>query len=331
MVRSSLYLSLLIFLSSSLSLQVRAQSIIDDLAAPIAEASSPSNLATETIKKVSASKRIFILTNSSNSFDKGDFISLVLNNELICRALVAKSIDGVAGTKMLRVYNPAVWNKLRAGTQVQVIRGDDSYFRMAKEKASAAASDSMIQDEDNLYDSTTVLSEDLDDDENKNRVIKPDNIVAFGLTQVEGLTVDRQSTRYNQFTGMWAYQMEDNIWAELAYGQSVINDFPNSGLDTKLTNLTLKLKYTVQAPFNSYLMPYIGYQSLNATSPGAGLPGDDSTVSEDELADEVELIEDLKQNRMIFGATILKRLVPGWFVRLDIGSDALGGGFALEF
>jgi len=76
-------------------------------------------------------------------------------------------------------------------------------------------------------------------------------------------------------------------------------------------------------------MPYVGYQNITPDSPGAGV-ADDSTT-EEQLATELALIEDSQKSGPIFGVTILKRLVPGWFAKVDLGNDIIGIGAALEF
>ena len=54
--------------------------------------------------------------------------------------------------------------------------------------------------------------------------------------------------------------------------------------------------------------------------------------TEDEQIElENEQVEALNKNQVVAGVTILKRLVPGWFARADIGTDALNIGFSLEF
>ena len=47
--------------------------------------------------------------------------------------------------------------------------------------------------------------------------------------------------------------------------------------------------------------------------------------------DEKTNVENLKKSSVIFGATVLKRIVPGWFIRADLGNDILSGGLTLEF
>lgn len=313
-----------------LSGQGWSQSVVDDIDGFSGDSGgTPSpELSTEKIEKISASGRILILTNSSGSFGKGDFISIVLDNKLVNRALVAKTSNGSGGIKLLKIYDPQLQKVLRPGMEVQVIRGDDSYFRIKKKKdAAVAENDGLIEDEESLFDETTLLEDDLSLEENTKRKIKTDNIISLFLSQVEGTTTEQGTKRYSQITGAWAYQVDDNIWGEISYGENVITDFPAGGLDTKFTNLVLRIKYTVEAPFYSFIQPYAGYQIRNADSPGAGSAGVSASQQEEELA----LVEDLKKTGPVFGVTVLKRLVPGWFARFDLGSDSLNIGFSLEF
>jgi hypothetical protein len=304
------------------------QSVVDDIDSfnGSFENNSP-ELSTEKIEKISASGRIFILTNSSSSYGKGDFISIVLDDKLVNRSLVAKTSSGSGGIKIMKVYNPELHKLLRPGMQVQIIRGDDSFFKIKKKQEGTTEETALIEDEEGLFDETTLLEDDLNLEENTNRKIKTDNIISLFLSQVEGQGVEQDTRRYSQITGAWAYQVKDNVWAEVSYGENVINDYPDGGLDTKFSSLVFKFKYTVEAPFYSYIQPYAGYQITNADSPGAGSAG----VSSAQQALELELVESLKKNQPVFGVTILKRLVPGWFARLDVGSDALNFGFSLEF
>lgn len=303
------------------------QSVIDEISAPEGRNSAISDLPTERIVKVSPSKRILILTNSQNSYAKGDFITLVIGEQAVTRALVAKTTDNESGIKTLKVYNSSLWSQLRDGASVKVVRGDDSFLFREKSVADKDGDPSKIKDEDDLFNDSNILEDEVALDENPNRVIKTDNIIAVSMSRIDGINTDRQTTSYNQLNGSWSFQMEDNIWVEALYGQSLINDFPASTLDTTLSNLEIRAKYTVSAPYYSYIMPYIGYQILNATSAGAG--EDDGSGNDFEA--EKALVEDLKKSQVIFGVSILKRLVPGWFVRVELGSDMVNLGFALEF
>ncbi|MBT6324818.1 MAG: hypothetical protein HOJ35_02535, partial [Bdellovibrionales bacterium] len=56
-----------------------------------------------------------------------------------------------------------------------------------------------------------------------------------------------------------------------------------------------------------------------------------SSPSAEELQQEIDDVAALELNSIIFGVSLLKRLVPGWFIKLDVGTDGLYGGFSLEF
>ena len=320
------------FLILLTSTQVNAQSVIDDFNENSESNQLASELVTEKITRVSNSKRTYIITNENESFSQGDFITLVLNSNLAARAIVAKSKNNIAGIKIVKIYSLELFKLFKTGLEVQIIRGDDSFFGARKVKTEEEEENSIIKDEEDLYNGT-LLEDDLSLESKTNRAIKTDNIVSLNLGLIEGLNNDGSSQRYTHLNGMWMYQLDDNIWAEIGYGQNLINDYPKPRLDTQMTNISIRAKYTVSAPFFSFVQPYIGYQVINASSPQAGIddPTDDVTPSPPELDREVKLVEDLKKSQIIFGVTLLKRLVPGWFIRADVGSDIVNLGFSLEF
>ncbi len=292
------------------------------------------NLVAETIKRISPSKKIFILTNENKTFSKGDFISLLLANKLVCRALVAKTNDEqMSGIKIVKIYNVNLWKQLNEGKEVLVLKGDDSYYvnleKAPKTPAEKVKNDLKVQDEDDLFNSTTLNDDDLSLEETSKRLIKTDNLISAGVGLISGKDDQGASKRYTHFNASWGYQLSDNIWAELGAGMNTINDYPSTGLDTRMVNITGKFKYTFSAPFYSYIMPYVGYQVINVDSPGAGV--DDGTTTAAQRENELALVDDLKKSTVIFGATVLKRIVPGWFIRADLGSDIISGGMTLEF
>ncbi len=299
---------------------------IVDIISDSNESISSKNLNTEKILKISSNRKIIIISNNS-SFSPGDFISIVVDGELISRGLVAKIIEEKVGVKITKIYSNKLFSAITPNINVKVIRGDDSYYKK-KAKSNKKNISSLLQTEDDFFDSNVVLKEDTSINENKNRVIKTDNIISGVINRVEGLDIEGRTTRYSQVGGGWAYQIEDNIWAEGLYSQNIINDYPGLGLDTKLTNITFKIKYTINAPLHSFIQPYVGYQNLNATSPGAGASVEGTNI---DPTREVERVELLKTNSLVFGLTFLKRLVPGWFARADMGTDTISMGFALEF
>lgn len=325
---------LLIFLAIP---SVYAQNVLDDIEEEdridTGSTENAPNLVAETIKVISPSKKIFILTNENKTFSKGDFISLLLGNKLVCRALVAKTTDDqLSGIKIVKIYNVSLWKQMAVGKEVLILKGDDSYYsnleKTPKTPEENAKNTSKVQDEDDLFNSTTLNDDDLSLEETSKRLIKTDNLISAGVGMISGLDVDGSSKRYTHINGSWAYQVSDNIWAELGVGTNTITDFPEVGIDTKMINFTGKLKYTFNAPFYSYFMPYVGYQVINVNSPGAGVDTGDADA---DLENELRLVDDLKKSTVIFGVTVLKRIVPGWFIRADLGTDILSGGLTLEF
>lgn len=344
MILNGFKLPVLFCLLFTMSLSpVRAQNVLDDIDeeervdTPANSEQAP-NLVSETIKTIAPSKKIFILTNENQSFSKGDFISLLLANKLVCRALVAKTTpDKLSGIKIVKIYNLTLWKQLNQGKEVLVLKGDDSYYT-TKEKApekeknpKAKKDDSKLQSEDDLFNSTSLGNDDdLSMEDNGKRLIKPDNLLSLNVGLLSAKDVDGSTKRFTQFNGSWGYQISDNIWAEAGVGTNTIRDYPDLGLDTRLINITVKGKYTFAAPFYSYFQPYVGYQTILASSPGAGV-ADSEHTDQAALDKETQMVQDQRKSSVIFGVTILKRIVPGWFVRADLGSDIINGGLSIEF
>lgn len=287
-----------------------------------------SSLSEETIKKISPSRRIFVITNENNSFSDGDYISIILHNKLVARGIVAKNINNRAGVKIIKIYSLVLWKLLRPSLKVKILRGDDSYFKIKKEKKKKnIGQEGQINDETDLFNDTGLLEDKLTLDDEDTRSIKTDNVLGISYGALQNVEISGSSSNSYQPLLHWQYQFETNIWGELIYGQNNVNDYPALGLDTRITNVILRVKYSFAAPFYSYIQPYAGYQIIDASSPGAGQGIADTTQAQDEL----QAVERMKKNSAIFGMTVLKRLVPGWFLRLNVGTDMLSGGFSLEF
>ena len=326
---------LLIFLAIP---SVYAQNVLDDIEEEdrieTGSTENAPNLVAETIRVIAPSKKIFILTNENKTFSKGDFISLLLGNKLVCRALVAKTTDDqLSGIKIVKIYNVTLWKQMAVGKEVLVLKGDDSYYsnleKTPKDPVTDAKNNSKVQDEEDLFNSTTLNDDDLSLEETSKRLIKTDNLISAGVGLISALDAEGLTKRYTHMNASWGYQLSDNIWAELGAGTNTITDFPGLGIDTRMVNFTGKMKYTFNAPFYSYIMPYAGYQIININSPGAGVEDGESTP--EELDQELRLVDDLKKSSVIFGVTVLKRIVPGWFIRADLGTDILNAGLTLEF
>ena len=315
----------LLFFLTLHSFNANSQGIVDD----ISEGTLSSDVFSESIRTISRSKRIFILTNSNQSLAKGDFITLSLpNSGPVARALVAKTYQGFAGIKIMKIYSLKRWALLKKGLGIDLIKGDDSsLFKKKKEKSIAKEEEVKIEGEEDLYSDNKLIGDDTEFISKDSRHIKPDNIVSFawGRHQFEN-TIDKDIETNNQFFGQWAYQFADNYWLEGVYGRTLIDNFPATNTQTLLNNFVGRFKYVFKAPLYSYIVPYIGFQQVSVSSPEAGRTND-ATLAQQEL----DLVDSLAKSGIVAGVTVIRRMVPGWFIKADIGTDAINIGFAIEF
>jgi hypothetical protein len=217
---------------------------------------------------------------------------------------------------------------------VQIVRGDDSWlFKPKSEQIAETNIDEQgIEGEEDLYkvNEAALLNEDIGFDDRNKRHIKPDNIVggAYGTYQFVD-NVSNQVIPAHQLFGSWAYQIDDNIWLEGAYGYNLISGFPDEGSQALVNNLMIRAKYTVKAPLYSFLQPYVGYQQYSVSCPTCGKA---TGITATRRSAELKNVADIEgQSGLVFGVTVLRRLVPGWFLKLDVGTDAINVGFAIEF
>lgn len=328
MIKQLLFLFIALFFMTD----SRAQNLVDDLSSPISQSSAYDELFTEYIKIIGNSRRIFIMTNENGRLHKGDFFSIVVNDKLTARALVAKNKDNMIGVKILRIDSLANWARIRKGLAVQVLKGDDSAFKARQTKPKVADKEPKLKGEEDLF-SSNVLLDDIDLDDNKNRVLKTDNIVSAQLGYFSATAASGSGEEsFQMVSGQWAYQIADDIWLEGVFGRSLLSEYPGPLIETLVTGFTVRFKYTFKAPLYSFIKPYIGYQMFNVSSPEAGTDiAGRPALSEEQKALELELVRELKKNEFVFGVTLLRRLVPGWFVRADLGTDIMSLGFAIEF
>lgn len=321
---SIFFIYILLILSSNL----QAQSLVEDANLNF-DGQQNENLFTETIKIISESKKIFILTNNNQQLGPGDFISLALDNNLAARALVAKTHQGQVGIKIVKIYSLAQWGRLRRNQEVQIIKGDDSTFGKKPVVVVEESPVSKIRNEEDLYTGDVVVEDELSVfDDNKNRHIKPDNIVALTGAFYEASEVASRGgkVRTNEFGISWAFQFSDNFFAEGLYGRALIDNFPGDGSQTLANHITGRIKYNFKGPLYTFIMPYVGFHTYTISSPDAGKTNNDATNQE-----QLDAVDDLKKSGPIFGVSVLRRLVPGWFVKADVGSDIMSVGFAIEF
>jgi hypothetical protein len=317
---------------------IYSQDIVDDISDVDSGMGADAELFTETIRIISRSQRIFIITNTNQMMNKGDFVTIVLNDsDPVARTLVAKNHEGLTGIKILKIYSLKRWALMRKNLDIQLLKGDDSkLFNKKKKKKSEGPSEEevKIEGEEDLYNDKTLFDDDVGFLNKDNRHIKPDNIVGgawgqFRFTNTIGAdptSGDEDVISTNTFYGHWAFQFADNYWIEGVYGRTMINDFPAKQTQTLLNNFVGRFKYVFKAPLYSYIMPYIGFQSVSVSSPDAG-----RTTDATRAAQEEDIVNSLAKSGVVGGVTILKRMVPGWFAKADLGTDAINFGVAIEF
>lgn len=304
------------------------QTLLSDYAAnanfPIQE-----RLTQEKILRISNTKRVIALSYANRGFLPGDYVTILQNDKHIARAVAAKTTeDSRAGLKIIKVYDLEAWNSLKMGMDVQVLRGDDSYYinRTAGDPNDPAQQEiNRINSDDDLYNDTTFLEEDLEIEGNKKRKIKTDNIFSVNLGFIETVDLQGTSTSDVHYGFSYMYQIADNVWVEGGYGFTTLEGFPTTEVSTSLTTLTLRAKYVFATPFFSFTLPYVGYRLMSLDAP--------ESETTDAINPEVQtqLLSQVEETGPVIGVTILKRLVPGWFARLDIGTDIINLGGSFEF
>lgn len=335
-------LSIFLLLSTLLTINsVYSQDLMSDTLVQPEYTLDDGSLFTETIQTISRSGKIFIISNNNQLLTKGDFLTMVLPETKsdtitagpVARAVVAKTHSGKAGIKVLKVYSLARWKLLRSPLDIQIKRGDDTALFVRKPETTEIAEEGTIDNEEDLFSEAAMLEKELDSGEEEPRLIKPDNLVtaAWARYQVEN-SVSGDTVIGNQWNFTWGYQFANNFWLEGLYGRTLLDNFPDNSLQTQVNNFTLRLKYTFKAPLYSYFLPYVGIRSYSVSSPNAGaLPTNASEDQQKQAQVEKQLIKDMSTTSIAVGVTVLRRLVPGWFLKVDLGTDILGVGFGIEF
>ena len=324
----------LILFSLIINTHLYSQDLIEDLNASTTLGDNVSQFS-ESINIISRSGKIFILSNTNQLLNKGDFITLSLKDAgPVARAVVAKNHDGQSGIKILKVYSLSRWNQLSKGSLVDILKGDDSFlFKPKKQENKEVATDEpKIESEADLFSDVAEVETDLNTFYKDSRLIKPDNVVTLGLSQFTFVDEYSESEVVgNTFSFTWGYQFSDNYWVEALYGRTLFDGYPDESSQTIVNNFTARLKYTFNAPLYSYFMPYIGFKIVTVSSPNAGVVAGDTDADQIRAEAETKTINDLKQSTVVAGVTVLKRLVPGWFFKADVGTDIMSLGVGVEF
>ena len=172
----------------------------------------------------------------------------------------------------------------------------------------------------------TFLNEDLINDQRRKSLIKTDNLVSINIGLISTLDLENDPSSNYLFNFSWGYQLAPNFWGEFSYGFSQINRFPDQNLTTALQIFSARIKYTFRVPLVDFIQPYAGYKLSIANAPKADINQDDKTPEE-----QTELLESLEDPGPIIGVTIVKRLVPGWFFKTEVGTDIINLGLSVEF
>jgi hypothetical protein len=306
-----------------------AQGVVDDANLSL-DTGPGAGVFLETIKIISASKKIFILTNNNQQLGSGDFISLALYDKLAARAVVAKTHQGQVGIKILKIYSLAVWSQLKRNLEVQIIKGDDSYFGKKPQPKTEDTATAKINTEEDLYTGDVVSENDLGTmDENQSRNLRSDNLVAIHgsyLSAAKIPAVGGGTIRTGRYGVSWGYQFTDNYFIEGMYARSLLTNYPADDIKTLVNQVVVRLKYNLKGPSYTFFQPYLGYQNNTVSSPDAG-----ESANPEQNDQEKDAISKLQKSGAVVGVTALRRLVPGWFIRADIGTDIINLGFAIEF
>jgi uncharacterized Zn ribbon protein len=298
-----------------------AQNVVEDLQS---ETDVSSNWS-EEIKIISNSRKILILTNDNQILTQGDFVSLIQDGKLVVRALVIKTNTDRVGIKIVKVYNEDLWGRTKINTSVGIVRGDDSYFnRAAVPKNEMSSTDSAIA---NNFDENELISLSSDfPQEKEKRPIQGDHLFTLGFGQFK--TIDRfdGSVKYNLWHLSWDYQLLKNTFTEFSLGYGTLKQFPAIDLNSKAYVLEAKIKYSFSLPAYIFIQPYVGMSKLKVQTSG----GNGDEITAEQLDEENYLVNKIEKARFEAGATVLKRIVPGWLARADLGMNELLLGLTIE-
>jgi hypothetical protein len=306
------------------------QDIAEELATPVSSGDGNSEQFTEYIKIIGNSKKIFVMTNNNASLNAGDFITFIYDKKCTARALVAKNHKELIGVKIMKIYSLMQWARLKKGLGLQILKGDDNYYCGKKKKIVKNEND--VKTGDEIFKESSVYKEpggpDLTDYAARN--LKTDHLFGGSLGMINSLDASGAETKYFNWNANYAYQFMDNLYLEGLLGQTSISQFPSTSKTTSIFNVEARLKYNFKTPYYTFIMPYMGFLYKMVNSPTAG-QSSGSGQSASDLNAELTLISSMQGYNFVFGVTILRRLVPGWFIKADLSLDLMSAGFAIEF
>lgn len=259
----------------------------------------------ETLLDISISKTVFILSNTNNKLQEGDFLTLSLKGKSICRALVTKIKDNKAAINIKKIYSLTYWSFLKKNLILDILKGDESEL-ISQAFKKARTTEKSIDSENSLQDSI----EDVSSIENK--------FFYIGLSL--GLDVKKDSlfenTKKYKFFPQYLVQIGFKyhlLRIENFFGVSHYSQYPSEGMSTFLLNAFPRIKFEFSPSSSLFLGCFAGMRvPFYLSSPDAGTSGD-ATLAENEK----KLIEYLKGYNFDFGIYAVTRIVPGWSVEFS--------------
>ena len=157
--------------------------------------------------------------------------------------------------------------------------------------------------------------------------LQENNLIFFSYGSIDGPPGGSAGAPLNrrvpQANISWAYQFDNNYFAELLYGKNTERGFPAQGLDSEMINVTLRLKYNFFTTSKKVLFqPYVGFQSIEASA-----SGNTSSLS---LINRIQ-VANLNKDRIILGVSMLRKLTSAWFIKLNYGTDIFNLGLGFKF
>jgi len=311
----------------TLGLNSQSQNIIDDLQdnGPTEPTLSEGlgQFSEEVILK-SRNRRILILTNQNKSLKQGDFISLFVNDQKIARALVAKDRDTKVAIKIINTFSDTFDNLTKRGSELVIIRGDDSAFT-SNEKESV----SKLEDSD-LFQSDLF---DLENDSKKPSLVE-NHLLTLAIGMHQSIDIEEEKKFYLHGIASYSLNAAGPFWVEAIYGFSNMQKFPAEDASAHLHGFGARIKFNLNLPWHTYLMPYAGIHfayvlSSSTQEPDESVPDTDPIVIQ--YNDEVDLITKGIKMKLAAGFTLHKRFVPGWFLTLNGGIDLIYAGITVGF
>jgi len=265
----------------------------------------------------------------------GDFVSFVKDNQLILRGLVVKTRDDRSGLKLVKIYDQNLWKSLSTGNDIQMLRGDDSYFLVQIKKEQEALLEVNTANQSNASSNSSeslsaeekmILGSDISlENKSDNRKINANHLLYFTAGNYRSLGTSGESDTYMHYRVGWGFQVFNNWFTDVSYGYTVLKKYPEVDIDTALNTISFKFGYIFQLPIHSFLYAYGGLYNSIATAPGAG-----EGVSDAQAELEIQRVRDIEGLGYLGGISFYKRLVPGWTFKVDIDLKNVGVGIMVE-